>query len=530
LGDYFKEEQLAGFFQFLTEELELDPSRLFVTVFAGDEKHGIARDTESAEIWKRLYMEKGIDAKDVFVGSEEDGYVKGLRGGRIFYYDAKKNWWSRGGTPDNMPVGEPGGPDSEVFYDFQTSHDMRFGEKCHPNCDCGRFLEIGNSVFMEYIKEENGFAKLPQRNVDFGGGLERLAMVKQGVSDVFLVNHKSIIEALEGLSGKKYSTEGDANTISFRVLADHLKASIFILAEGVTPSNTDRGYMVRRLLRRAIRYADKLGIPQKKITDIIVPVVAQYDGVYNLRDKKDELQNGMLMEEDSFRKTLERGLREFSKLSTDSNISGVDAFSLFSTYGFPIEMTADMATERGISIDMQGFQDEFEKHRDLSREGAGGKFKGGLMDSSDAVVKYHTATHLLHQALRDVLGDGVGQRGSNITGERLRFDFSYPEKMTPEEIEEVEKIVNTKISENLPVNSIILPYEEAKQVGALHFFDEKYPDKVVVYFVGDSIESAYSKEFCGGPHVENTGLLGQFKIQKEEAVASGVRRIKAVLV
>jgi alanyl-tRNA synthetase len=529
LGDYFKEEQLSWFFQFLTEELSLDPSRLFVTVFAGDDEHEIPRDTESAEIWKRLYKEKGIEAKDVFVGTEEDGYAKGLRGGRIFYYNAKKNWWSRSGTPNNMPIGEPGGPDSEVFYDFNTSHNTSFGEHCHPNCECGRFLEIGNSVFMEYIKTDTKFERLPQKNVDFGGGLERLVMISQNVSDIFAANHKEIIDSLEKLSGKKYSTDALVVTKAFRIIADHVKASVFILYEGITPSNTEQGYVVRRLLRRAVRYADILGVPDGKLSELVSSVVLQYGGVYDMRDKKEEIQNIILDEEEKFRKTLAKGLREFEKLALDGDISGEDAFTLFSSYGFPIEMTTDIAIERNVGIDVDGFNAEFAKHKTLSRAGAKGKFKGGLADHSEAVVKYHTATHLLHQALFDVLGDGVSQKGSNITGERLRFDFTHPQKMTLEEVKKVEDIVNEKIRANLQVSSVSLPLEEAKKIGARHFFDEKYPDFVSVYFVGDTLDSAYSKEFCGGPHVDRTGMLGEFKIQKEEAVSAGVRRIKAVL-
>ncbi len=500
LGDYFKEEQLSWFFEFLTEEIGIDPQRLFVTVFAGNKQANIERDQESMEIWKKLFREKGIEAKDVELLTEENGAKVGMQGGRIFYYDAKKNWWSRSGVPENMPVGEPGGPDSEVFYEFEhVEHDKKFGEHCHPNCDCGRFLEIGNSVFMEFKRTESGFEKLPQRNVDFGGGLERITAVSENKSDVFLIDvFQNVISQLEGLSGKKYSDK--TYTGAFRIVADHLRSSVFLIGDGVTPSNTDQGYFVRRLLRRAVRYADKIGIGESGLSKLVLPLLEHYKDAYRATyDKTSNIESEIKTEEEKFRKTLEKGLKEFEK--------GTDPFILFTSYGFPFELTRELAKEKGIEVDEEKFRQELEKHQELSRAGSEQKFKGGLGDTSEMSVKYHTATHLLHQALREVLGPHVEQKGSNITPERLRFDFVHPQKMTDEEKKIVEDIVNEKIKADLKVNRVVLPKTEAEKSGALHFFGEKYGDEVSVYYIGDSLENAWSKEFCGGPHVEGTGLF-----------------------
>lgn len=533
LGDYFKEEQLNWFFDLLTTEIGIDANRLYVTVFAGDENAGVPRDTESVEIWKRLFKTRDIDAKDVELMSEENGGRLGMQNGRIFYYDAKKNWWSRSGTPDKMPEGEPGGPDSEVFYEFtHIEHDKKFGEHCHPNCDCGRFLEIGNSVFMEYKRTSSGFEKLPQRNVDFGGGLERITAASENKSDVFKIDvFEHIIKELEARSGKKY--DDSEYTASFRVIADHLRSSVFLIGDGVIPGNTEQNYFVRRLIRRAVRYADKIGIEASGLSTFVEPLLEFYKEAYpETYAKKDFIRDEIAKEEEKFRKTLEKGLRELEK--------GTDPFILFTTYGFPFELIVEISKERGIEVDKNKFEEDMRRHQELSRAGSEQKFKGGLGDQSEMSVKYHTATHLLHQALREVLGEHVQQKGSNITPERLRFDFAHPTKMTDEEKKKVEDIVNQKIAEDLPVNKIMLSKDEAEKTGALHFFGEKYGDTVSVYFVGNSLESAYSKEFCGGPHVERTGDLAKstnpstgsgskFSILKEEAVAQGVRRIKAVL-
>ena len=522
LGDYFKKEQIPWMFEFLFDELKLDPNKIFITVFIGDKKNNIPKDTESVEIWKKLFKTKNIDAKEVEIGSEENGNVVGMQGGKIFYYDAKKNWWSRAGVPEKMPVGEPGGPDSEMFYDFGTSHDPKFGKECHPNCDCGRFVEIGNNVFMEFKKNADGtFSKLPQQNVDFGGGLERMTMAVNNSDDVMEVNHRPILDYLEKLSNKKYGENSD-EVKSFRVIADHMKASVFLIADGVYPSNTDQGYFVRRLIRRCVRYADKLGINESLLANIVLSIAEMYEISYpEIKTKADEIVKVVAQEEKRFRETLSKGLKEFEK--------GVDPFILFTTYGFPFELTQELAKEIGREIDEEKFRKDIENHQKLSKAGSEQKFKGGLGGTGEMETKYHTATHLLRQALEDVLGESITQKGSNITPERLRFDYSFGRKMTDEEKTEVERIVNQKISEKLPVNKVVMKKEDAEKTGAAHVFGDKYGDEVSIYFVGDSLETAYSKEFCGGPHVANTGDLGHFKIAKEEAVSAGVRRIKAVL-
>jgi len=530
LGDYFKEEQLSWFFEFLTEELRLDPQKLYVTVFSGDEENeenNIPKDEESIGILKRLFKEKGIEAKDIELGTEETGYEKGMQGGRIFSYGAKKNWWSRAGVPSNMPSGEPGGPDSEVFFDFGTPHNVAYGINCHPNCDCGRFMEIGNSVFMEYKKKEDGsFEKLKQRNVDFGGGLERITAVVNKNADVFKIDTLSvIIEKLEELSRKKY----EDNLISFRVVADHIRGAAFMIGDGVLPSNTERGYIVRRLLRRAVRHADIIGIKEGTLTLLTEPLIAAYQGVYQeLESKKEEIEKNIQEEEKRFRATLQKGLKEFEKISS-RNITGKEAFDLYQTYGFPLDITLELAKEKGVTVDTASFQQEFAQHQEVSRTAAEGKFKGGLADASYETTKLHTANHLLLAALREVLGDHVHQRGSNITAERIRLDFSHGQKVTPEELQKVEDLVNEKIQEGLDMVRREMPKEEAVKLGAEMEFGVKYGDVVSVYVAQDQKGGVFSKEFCGGPHVKNTSELGTFKITKEEAVSAGVRRIRAVL-
>lgn len=539
LGDYFKQEQLPWFFEFMTSVAGLDPKNLYVTVFMGDEKNNVPRDTESAVLWQKLFAEKGIDNKVVEIGSEANGYQVGMQGGRIFYYDAKKNWWSRAGVPEKMPVGEPGGPDSEMFYDFGTPHDTKWGPECHPNCDCGRFLEIGNSVFMQYIKQEDGsFALLPKQNVDFGGGLERVMMAALGKPDIILANHAPIVAYLEQASGKKY----EQDVRSFRIIADHMKAAVFLIGDGVHPGASDQGYYVRRLIRRSVRYADKLGIAESGFAKIVQPVVAMYASQYpELQEKVADIEHTIASEEEKFRKTLSRGMKELERFIGAGNLTAQDAFNLVTTYGFPLELILEEAGEKGIKqIDIDGFKELLKKHQDLSRAGSEQKFKGGLADTSEKTTRLHTAHHLLLKALQVVLGPEVHQRGSNITQERLRIDFNYDGKMTDEQKREVERIVNEKIEEDIPMTRSELPKEEAEKLGAEHEFGAKYPDKVSVYSLGPKgatvenpmFENAFSIEFCGGPHVTHTGELAQsgtFKILKEEAVSAGVRRIKAVL-
>ena len=546
LGNYFKSKQIPWLFEFLTEVIGLDPKRLYVTVFIGDEKNGIPRDTESVALWKELFERKGIEAKEVALGSGADGYRLGMQNGRIFYYDASKNWWSRAGAPQDMPEGEPGGPDTEVFYDFGTPHDKKYGQECHPNCDCGRFLEIGNAVFMQYKKERNGsFALLPKQNVDFGGGLERIAAAKNDNPDVFATDvFEELIELLEYYSnGKSY--DDSRHTRSFRIIADHIRAATFMIADGVKPSNTDRGYILRRLIRRAAQHAIALGCAQgqEKENELVrcaIIVIEKYKQWYTKlvgEEVYETISREIWQEEKQFAHTLEHGTREFGKMISD-NISGEQAFMLFTTYGFPLEMTLEMAEEKGKSVDEMGFKQLMEKHKATSRAGSEQKFKGGLADTSIATTRLHTAHHLLLKALQIVLGSHVKQRGSSITSERLRIDFSHADKMKPEQIAEVERIVNEKINEALPVACSTISKSEAEKLGAQQEFGAKYPDIVSVYSVGPKgatkenpqFEKAFSIEFCGGPHVENTKELGgKFKILKEEAVASGVRRIKAIL-
>ncbi len=539
LGDYFKEEQLPWVFEFLTNEVGLDPTKLYVTVFIGDEKNGTPKDTESVAIWKRLFAEKGIDAADIEIGSEENGYHVGMQGGRIFYYDAKKNWWSRSGTPDKMPAGEPGGPDSEIFYDFGTAHDPTWGPECHPNCDCGRFLEIGNSVFMQYVKQEDGsFALLPKQNVDFGGGLERIAAAQENNPDVFTTSlFTPLFDAIEAATGVRYTEATPSQTKALRIVADHLRAAVFLIADGVLPGNSDQGYFVRRLLRRAIRYGEQVGITD--LAALVSTIVGQYHGYITLENPAHDIEVAVRDEEQRFRTTLARGMKEFEHLAT-ADISGHDAFILFSTYGFPLEMTKELADERGITVDTLGFKEEMMKHQEESRAGSEQKFKGGLADASEATTRLHTTHHLLLKALQMVLGEHVKQRGSNITAERLRIDFSHGEKMTDEQRQEVERIVNEQIDAALPVTRSTIPKTDAEKLGAQMEFGAKYPDMVSVYSVGPidaseenpKFKEAFSLEFCGGPHVTNTGNIaqsGHFKIVKEEASSAGVRRIKGVL-
>lgn len=546
LGDYFKKEQLPWVFEFLTskeEGLGLDPSKLYVTVFAGDKDTGMEADMEAVEIWTELFKSVGIHAEFSNIGSEAAGYEKGMQGNdRIFAYDAKKNWWSRAGVPANMPAGEPGGPDSEVFYDFGLPHDTKWGANCHPNCDCGRFVEIGNSVFMQFVKQEDGsFANLPKQNVDFGGGLERLAFATIGIPDAFLIDvFDEARSVLEERTGKKYG-EDEGITKSMRIVLDHMRAASFMLAEGITPSNTEAGYVLRRLIRRSIREADRLGI-----TDEVLPAVAKgYGEAYqdhypHVLQSADKIREELAKEEAQFRKTLQQGLREFEKLARNGAVTPEDVFTLFTTYGFPVEMTEELANEREIELDLTEVMKLMEKHQETSRAGGAQKFAGGLADHAEQTVRYHTTHHILLKALQMVLGPEVKQRGSNITSERLRIDFASPGKMTDEQKAEVEKIVNDIINQELPVTRTVMPREEAEKLGAEMEFGVKYPDMVSVYSVGPihateetpDIPNAFSLEFCGGPHVTNTREIkqgGAFRIKKEEAVAAGIRRIKAVV-
>jgi alanyl-tRNA synthetase len=507
LGDYFKKEAINWSYEFLTskdEGLGLDPNRLYVTVFEGD---SIApRDEEASTIWQEIFKKNKIE------------------GNRIFYLPADKNWWEAG---DNGPCG----PDTEMYYDVSN----KFGGKglTHEEFlkadDVRDVVEIWNDVFMQYEKKDGKIiGKLPKPSVDTGAGLERLCMTLQGVDNIYDTDLlRPVINKIKECS-KKWDIK------SARIIADHIRASAFLISDGVEPSNSDRGYVLRKLLRRAIRQQKTI---QLEILDLSKFVSDFFVLIYpELKHNESNIVRVFREERGKFTEILHAGDFEIVDLikiaiKEKRTISGKEAFTLYSSYGFPIEETIQIAKIDGVEVDLVGFNEEFKKHQELSRAGAEQKFKGGLADNSEQVVRYHTTTHLLHQALHDVLGEGVGQKGSNITSERLRFDFSYPQKMTSEQIKKVEEIVNEKIKAKLPVNKVIMPIEDAEKTGARHFFGEKYGDEVSIYYIGDTLERAYSKEFCGGPHVANTSELnGTFKISKEEAVSAGVRRIKAVLV
>lgn len=508
-GTYFKKEQIPWFYEFLTQELKLDSKKLHVTVFGGSKD--IPKDEESARTWDSL----GIPKK------------------RIYYYSAEKNWWSRSGVPENMPAGEPGGPDTEVFYDFGEDrkiheHSKYKHGKCHPNCDCGRFLEIGNSVFMQYQKQEDGtFKELPKKNVDFGGGFERMLAAINDDPDMFKSDlYKEIIAAIERTSGKTYQEE--QNKSATRIISDHLKASTFLIIDGVTPSNKEQGYVLRRLLRRSAVKMRALKGSLGKGGDfkyICESVLQTYGNVYFNKTRDTQLIAQVIEDEITrFQKSLEKGLREIQQVET---IDGKKAFDFYQTYGFPLELTEELYREKGQTINHDQFQREFEKHKNLSRSSSVGKFKGGLADHQTQTIRYHTATHLVHQALFDVLGNGVRQEGSNITTERLRFDFSSLKKPTKEDIKKVEEIANKKVKEALPVSFVIISREKAFEVSARAFFRERYPDKVKVYYIGEKLETAYSKEFCGGPHVKNTKEVGKISIYKFENIGSNLYRLYA---
>ncbi len=563
LGDFFKQEQIPWMWEFLVDEIKLDPSKLYFSCFKGNEVLGIPKDTESAEMWQTLFAQKGIPAK-IGENPERDGMNEGER---IFYYPEKKNWWSRSGVPGNMPIGEPGGPDTEMFYDFYPNlgrscipNTPWSGPFCHVNCDCGRFVEIGNNVFMEYVKTENGFEKLAQQNVDFGGGLERMTAATQNDADVFNLDVFEVAKrTIERLSGATYTGEAQ---YAFRVILDHMRAATFLISDGVLPGNKDQSYFVRRLIRRAVRFARNINIRTNFCAEVADSFIQVYKGEYkNLETKKDVILSEVTKEEEKFRKTLENGLKKLSKIidsiidtnvvSPDQVITGEILFDLHQNDGFPFELSVEVIKELDkntnysvLSNFINHFPDFYKKlendfnklkteHAESSRTASAGKFKGGLGGDGEMEVKYHTATHMLHQALRDVLGEHVLQKGSNITPERLRFDFSHDTKMTDEEKKKVEDAVNEKIRADLPMIREEMPYEEARARGAIGVFDEKYGEMVSVYHIGEGKKrgdaNVYSIEFCGGPHVERTGVLGVFKIQKEEAVSAGVRRIKAVL-
>jgi len=491
LGDYFKKEAIEWSFEFLTGKkwLNLDKDKISVTVFEGDKD--APKDIKSVKYW----MSVGIPKE------------------RIFYNPKKDNWWGPAGLTG------PCGPCTEMFYDTGKK---KCSKDCKPGCNCGKYCEIWNDVFMEYNKTKDGkYELLKQKNVDTGMGVERTLAVLQGKDNAYDTElFLPIIKKIKQLAKKP-------NMKSERIIADHMRAVVFVLGDdkAITPSNIGHGYIVRRLLRRAIRHAMHMEMKENAINQVTNLIIDMYSADYNeLKKNRNFIIDEINKEEQRFKKTLDMGIKHFNRLEIkNKTVSGDDAFLLFQSYGFPIEITEELASEKGWSVDKKGFEKEFEKHQELSRKSTEGIFKSGLADHSETAIKYHTATHLLHQALRVVLGNHVKQKGSNITPERMRFDFSHTEKMTPEQIKKVEDIINKKIKEGIAVHREEMTINEAKKFGALGFFDEKYGEKVFVYTIGDS------KEICSGPHVKNTRELGKFKIVKEETVSAGVRRIKAIL-
>lgn len=494
LGGYGKKEAIEWSYEFLTAKkwLGIGADKLAVSVFMGDDDAPF--DEEAYHIWQGL----GIDEN------------------RIYRYGKKDNWWGPAGASG------PCGPDTEIFY---ISDQEPCGADCQPSCSCGKYVEIWNNVFMEYNKMVDGkYEVLKEKNVDTGMGVERTVAVLNNYSDNYQELLKPVVEKIEKLSGKKY---GEAK-LSMRVMADHLRSATFIMGDdlGIGPSNLEQGYVVRKLIRRAIRHGRMIGIKENFTHQIGEVVIKTMRDVYpELGRNKEFVADSFKLEEEKFSRTLQKGLAAFAKaMQGEKKIEGKMVFDLFQSYGFPLELTRELAVEKGLEIDEKGFNREFQKHQELSRTASAGKFKGGLGEHSEMTIKYHTATHLLHEALRQVLGEHVAQKGSNITDERLRFDFSHREKMSDEEKKKVEKIVNQKIKEDLKVGCEEMSVDEAKKKGALGLFSDKYGDRVKVYSVGD-----FSKEICGGPHVESTGTMGIFRIKKEEASSAGVRRIKAVL-
>ena len=567
LGDYFKEEQIRNFFEFLTKIVGLDPEKIYVTCFIGNEKYGIPKDVEAAEIWQKVFKEAGIEAKIAEIGTAAEGDKRGIKPGeRIFFYDDHENWWSRGGGCESTPIGDPCGPDSEVFYDFgEDLQDVSKYGQAHPASDGARFMEIGNQVFMQYRRNDDGtFSELEKKNVDFGGGLERIAAAAIGSFDVFKISlMKPIIDRLEEISGKKY----DNNTDEMRVIADHIRGAYLLAAQGLVPSNKTQGYAMRRLLRRAILRALDLGISSNFLAEI-VPIVAENyaelpDSILTHRESALEV---LLAEEKMFRKTLNRGLRELKRMArqsesdfsgtgrsrlssqgerphtsaaasglprkTLSRLSGYDLFKLQDTYGFPLELSVEECYREGIELTpdyMKEFEAALTEQRERSQTASKGMFKGGLEDRGEQTVKYHTATHLLLAALQKLISPDIVQKGSNITADRMRFDFNCDHKLTSEEKQAIEKQVNEWIEADLPVVHDEYDKEYAKnELHAHGQFWEKYPEKLTVYTIGD-FDNPTSREVCGGPHVEHTGIIGKFKIKKEESSSAGVRRIKAVV-
>ena len=519
----FKRDQIQWMWEWQIEVLGLDPQNLYVSVFEGDKGLGISQDDEAIAIWAELFKSVGIDPV-----VEAEPWTYGCsRGGRIFMYNAKENWWSRAGVPSNMPVGEPGGPDSEMFYDFDPSGDTMD----HPATDTERFLEIGNNVFMAYIKTADGFVPMDAPNIDYGGGLERIAAAVNNNPDVYCTPFfANAIRKIAELSGATYETA----TKEFRIILDHIRAATFLIADGAHPTNVDAGYVTRRLIRRAIRVAKKINMNDNFTAQLAAIYIAEGDAYPELAQNRDTILNVIGAEEDKFRKTLEVGEREIKKfIDKNEGVTGAEAFYFYETYGFPLELTEEILGEYGQTLkNPEGFDTAAKEHSDKSRTAAAGKFKGGLADHSEITTAYHSATHLLLAGLRKVLGDHVHQKGSNITAERIRFDVSHPEKITPEQLAEVEAYVRAGIAADAVVTMREMPKQEAMDAGIEGSFWEKYPDVVKVYRFEDAQGTNWSEELCGGPHVDKTSdiaAFGEFQIKKEESSSSGVRRIKAIV-
>lgn len=498
LGDYFKKESITFSFDFLTKVLGIDKDDISVTVFAGDEN--APRDEESADVWAGL----------------------GISRDHIFYLDKKHNWWGPAG------ITGPCGPDTEIFMDTGKP---KCSPECNPSCDCGKYVEIWNNVFMQYNKTKEGtFEPLKQKNVDTGMGLERTVCMLNGVKSVYDTDFfTDIIAMIENMSGKKYG-ESEEITKAIRIICDHIRTATFIMGDerGITPSNVDQGYVLRRLIRRAVRYARVLELDPKELIKVSDAFIAKYKGIYNeLTDNRDKVLSELELEIDRFSKTLENGLKELYKVLKyvqGDTLNGKTAFRLYDTYGFPIEMTVELAKEQGYKVDIDGYHAAFEEHQKKSQAGAEQKFKGGLADNTELTTNLHTATHIMLQSLKRILGDEINQKGSNITAERLRFDFNFPRPLTAEEIKKVEDMVNDVISKDMPITYEEMTVEQAKEKNAIGVFGSRYGELVKVYSIGD-----FDIQICGGPHAKRTGELGKFRIIKEQSSSAGVRRIKAVL-
>lgn len=516
----YKKKQIDAIWDWQINELGINPNRLYISAFKGSEELNIERDTEAIQLWSEKFESVGIEPV-----VEEEPYKYGTsRGGRIFLYSEKENWWSRAGSPFDMPVGEPGGPDSEMFYDFEPDGDA-FD---HPASDSDRFLEIGNNVFMCYKKEDTGFVKMKNPNIDYGGGLERVATALSGDRDIYSTAFfqnpkKKLIE----LSSREY--EDDLK--SFRIILDHVRAATFLVNDGAEPTNNDAGYVTRRLLRRAIRAGGKIGIQGNFVGELAEVYIDEATAYEDLIANKKKVMEIINKEENLFHKTLKQEELEIEKhIKSKGKVTGADAFYFYETYGFPFELTVEFLAERGYRLeDKESYAEAARKHAEMSRTASAGKFKGGLADQSAETTALHTAAHLLLAGLRQVLGDHVCQKGSNITAERLRFDFNHDAKLTSEQLVDVEKYVNDAISSKVAVSVMELPKTETRERGVSGNFWDKYPDIVKVYTMKDAGGKVWSREVCGGPHVENTECLGKFRIVKEQSSSAGVRRIKAVL-